>query len=363
MNSGNHRKKTGPARSADRTIRVLFTCIGRRVELVRAFRAAAERLHIGLEIHGADSSELAPALNFVDRTHLLPAISSPRYYRVLSDIVRSQRISMLVPLIDTELPFLAATRDRLAKLGCIAVVSSPQVVATCRDKLATYDMLTNGGIDTPATWPWLTAIRFRRHHFPYFLKPRAGSAAMGNYMVKTREGLRVFGRRVKDPIVQEFITGDEYTVDVYCGFDGVPRCAVPRLRLEVRGGEVTKALTVDEPEIRSTAMRVAEVLGGCRGVITVQCMKMKSGRVQVIEINPRFGGGVPLAIRAGADFPGWLMEDYLGISSTASDAYERGLLMLRFDESVFVMNSRVHETNTMKKKRRIGQLSLSQSLV
>jgi len=169
------------------------------------------------------------------------------------------------------------------------------------------------------------------------MKPRAGSAAQGNYKIHNAEELRVLGRRVKDAIVQEFIDGVEYTSDVYTGLDGKVRCVVPRRRLEVRTGEVSKALIVKRTDVMDTCCRVVAALGECRGVVTVQCIVTADDRVRALEINPRFGGGAPLAIHAGADFPKWLMMELLGQRPRISAAsYRDGIGMLRFDDSVFL---------------------------
>lgn len=163
---------------------------------------------------------------------------------------------------------------------------------------------------------------------------------MGNYVINNRDELAAFGRRVRDPIVQEFVEGVEHTLDVYTGFDGKPRCVVPRRRLEVRTGEVSKALIVKNPAIMAIGCAVAEVLRECRGVITVQCIVTRRGRIRVIEINPRFGGGVPLSIQAGADFPRWILSELIGKQPRiGATAFRDDLAMLRFDESVFVRNA------------------------
>lgn len=330
------KRKKAAGGKRKRRVRLLLTCVGRRVELIRAFRDAGKRLGLQLEVHGADSSRFAPGLSFVDRAHQVATIASGRYTDSLTEMVEKHRVDLLIPLIDTELALIAGARERFSELGCRAVISSPAVIATCRDKLATYRMLTAAEIDTPATLPWVAAMEQKRHRFPYFMKPRAGSAALGNYVIHNIDELRVFGARVKDAIVQEFVKGEEHTLDVYCGFNGVPQCAVPRKRLEVRTGEVSKGVTVDDEPVRSAARRVAAALAECRGVITVQCIKMSDGRVRVIEINPRFGGGAPLSIRAGADFPRWILEEHLGHKPRIPKAFEADLAMLRYDESVFL---------------------------
>jgi carbamoyl-phosphate synthase large subunit len=329
-----------PSRRQRNTVRVLFTCVGRRVELLAAFRLAAEALKTPIEIHGADANQLSPAMHHVDRAHLVPRISSRDYIGSLLEIVGRRRIDLLIPLLDPELPKLASAVDRFAEHGCCALVSSPSVIKICRDKLATFKTLKFAGIDTPQTWTWDEAMQHKRHRFPYFLKPRRGSAAMGNHVVNDHAELKTFGLRVRDPIVQEFVEGVEHTLDVYTGFDGTPRCVVPRRRMEVRTGEVSKALIVKDPAIMEIGRQVAEVLVECRGVVTVQCMVTRRGRICVIEINPRFGGGVPLAIHAGADFPKWIISQFLGRMPRINPAgFRNDVAMLRFDDSVFVENA------------------------
>lgn len=320
-----------------RELRILFTCVGRRVELLNAFRRAGSKLRIKLTVHGADASWRAPALHRVDRAHIVPAINSRRYIDALCALVEKHRIDMLIPLLDLELIPLSASIDQFTELGCRAVVSSERVVRICRDKIATFEALSQAGIDTPRTWCWEELLKQKTRSFPYFMKPRAGSAAKGNYLIRNLDELRTFGPLVAEPIVQEFVKGVEHTLDVYTGLDGVPRCAIPRRRLEVRSGEVSKALVVKDPAVMDIGLRVAEALGQCRGVVTVQCMITPRGRIRVIEINPRFGGGAPLAIHAGADMPRWLMMEQLGRTPRISKTgFRDDVAMLRYDDSVFM---------------------------
>jgi carbamoyl-phosphate synthase large subunit len=112
---------------------------------------------------------------------------------------------------------------------------------------------------------------------------------------------------------------------------------VPRRRLETRAGEISKGYTVRDPELERWGRRVAERLPGAWGPITLQCFRRPDQSLAFIEINPRFGGGFPLAWRAGADYPRWLLEWALGLPSTASaEAWRGNVAMLRYDDAVFV---------------------------
>jgi carbamoyl-phosphate synthase large subunit len=115
------------------------------------------------------------------------------------------------------------------------------------------------------------------------------------------------------------------------------RCVVPRRRIEVRAGEVSKGQTAKNARIMSEATRLVEKLGAGPGVITLQLFLTDNGKVKFIEINPRFGGGVPLSIKAGADFPKWILQELTGRKpNIRPDSFKDGLIMLRYDSEVWL---------------------------
>jgi biotin carboxylase len=139
-------------------------------------------------------------------------------------------------------------------------------------------------------------------------------------------------------IAQEVARGQEYTIDVFVDATGRCRCAVPRLRIETRGGEVTKSVTVRSQRLQEIGCRVAEALPGAHGVLNIQVFyEEASGALTVSEINPRFGGGYPLTHQAGAPMARWVLEELIGREPTVQDdAWTDGRVMLRYDEAVFV---------------------------
>jgi carbamoyl-phosphate synthase large subunit len=335
------------------SLSILFTCVGRRVELLKAFQRAAKALKIDLSIHGADINRTAPAIHFVDVPHIVPRIEDRRHIPALVELVERERIDAIIPLIDSDLEALSRSIARFKRAGARVVISDVEVIRTCADKLLTFEALSRAGIDTPATWPADVALRRRGHKFPNFFKPRRGSAGQGLFRIDSLDELRVFAKREPDGIVQEYVEGAEYTLDVYTGLDSVPKCVVPRRRLEVRTGEVSKGLVVKDPAVIEVGRRAVAALGRCRGVITVQCMAGADGRIRVIEINPRFGGGAPLSIAAGADFPKWLMAELLGRDLRVDyQGYRDNLAMLRYDESVFVEGDFGHGGNAARQATR-----------
>ena len=142
-------------------------------------------------------------------------------------------------------------------------------------------------------------------------------------------------------IVQDMATGREFTINVYVNRSGECICAVPHWRMEVRAGEVSKGITVKDCRLMTLARKVAEALPGAYGPLNIQCFMDDSGSIQIIEMNARFGGGYPLAHRAGARFTDWLFEEQADKPLPYFDGWTDDLAMLRFDEAVFVPASRI----------------------
>jgi carbamoyl-phosphate synthase large subunit len=324
--------------TSSETLTLLVTCVGRRVELLQAFRAAAERLGVKLCLIGSDTTATAPALNCADKAILVPAINDGGYIPALLNAVRRHRVHALIPTIDTDLPLISRHRGEFQEAGCQALIADPEVIAICRDKILTYQFLERHGIDTPTTYTPEAIRGLAEHRYPYFIKPRYGSASLLVHKIEDELDLNYYLEKVPEPIIQEFVSGLEHTLDVYVGLTGVPRCVVPRARWQVRSGEVAKGVVIKDLKIMEAGKRVVEALGrSLRGLVTLQCIVTSDHRIRFIEINPRFGGGAPLGIAAGADYPAWLIQELRGQTPEIQfDGFRHGLSMLRYDWSVFM---------------------------
>jgi len=311
--------------------------------LLNSFRQAAEQLKIKASFFGTDASRLSSALQLCDKRFLAKPTTHADYIKQLLSIVKANRVNLLVPTVDLDLKLLAQNKPKFAAAGCRVLVSTPDVVDICQDKRKTYRFLVKNGFETPLTVSVRTAlsqaILKKNLNWPCFLKPWDGYASRGNAVVNNRKELLFFAKRIPNPICQEFVEGTEHTCDAYVDFNMKVRCVVPRKRIEVRAGEVSKGQVIRHPRIMSESARLVEALGAGPGVITLQLFLTDTGMVKFIEINPRFGGGVPLSIKAGANFPKWILQELLGTRPRIRfDAFKDNLIMLRYDGEVWVEN-------------------------
>jgi carbamoyl-phosphate synthase large subunit len=318
------------------SLNMLVTSAGRRNHLIRCFREDAAHIGLTLRVVAADMQpDLSPACHAADSSHFVPRCTDADYIPSLLDICRREGVKLLVPTIDTELGVLSLHRDEFAAAGVLVAVSSPTVVKLAADKLDTARVLANAGVVTPIT---LTLEEFQANpaqlRWPVIAKPVSGSASAGILRPKSRdELLRVTANRY---VVQECLAGAEFTVNIFFDADGALRCAVPHRRIEVRAGEVSKGRTERVPALIDVAAKLASVLPGARGALCFQAVVQEDGEYGVFEINARFGGGYPLAHRAGARFSQWLLEEALGRPSSARDDWRSGVTMLRFDDAIFI---------------------------
>jgi len=315
---------------------ILFTCIGRRVSLLNSFKKSARQLGINATFIGTDTTKLSSALQLCDKKYIVNHVGHPAYLRELLRIVKTNKVKLLIPTIDLDLKLLAKSKKKFAQLGCCVLVSDHEVVSICQDKRKTFRFLNRSGFNTPVTMTAKTALAKKDFKYPCFLKPWDGYASRGNAIAKNRKELLFYSKKIPNCIVQEFVKGVEYTCDCFVDFENKVRCVVPRKRIEVRSGEVSKGQIVKNSRVMTEVAKVVEALGAGPGVITLQLILNGRNKINFIEINPRFGGGAPLSIKAGANFPKWILQQLAGQNPhIKSDGFKDNLLVLRYDSEVW----------------------------
>lgn len=315
---------------------ILITSVGRRVQLTRAFVRALEKSQYRGKVITVDAGDYVPVAHFSHSHFKVPGFDSKEYVPKLLDICRKEQVGILIPLHEKEFPLLGQAREDFASNGTLLMLSSDEVLAICKDKYKTYLFFKAHGINTPHTFLSDMLGKVENLIFPLFLKPRTGMGSANTYKVNNKKELDFFLEYVGEPLIQEFVPGTEFTMDVLCDLKGNVLEVVPRVRLEVRAGEVSKSKTIKHLGLIKATCKVAACLGAI-GPVTIQAIVTLKGEIKFIEINPRFGGGVPLAIEAGLDYPELISKMALGeIVEPRIAEFEDGLVMLRYDEAIYV---------------------------
>ncbi len=314
-------------------IKLLFTGVGRRIELLQAFRQAALSLNINLKIYGTDMMGTAPALAYCDYTRQVCGMKDKKYIAELIKICEEDKIDLLIPTIDTDLLVLSENVDAFENTRVL--ISAADKIAICRDKNNTTNFFESCGCKAPKT---INQWEKYQGSYPCFIKPKDGSSSINAFKVDTVEELGMYAQQIKDYIIQPFVEGTEYTVDIFCDFNSIPIYIIPRIRLQVRAGEVLKTQISMDEKIIEECKRIIEKFKPI-GPMTVQLIRQnKTEDDYYIEINPRYGGGAPLSMKAGARSAETVLKLLLGKEIDGDINISQGAIYSRFDQSVCIHN-------------------------
>lgn len=295
-----------------------------------------ETFVVGTDTHAAD--EIAGTA-FCDAFYRIPpATEEAAYVSALRETVRTERVDLLVPIVDPELRVLADNRGEIEK-ECELLLSSHRTVEICGDKRETARWMEANGVQTPTTVADPTTDDLKRlfEDAPSLIaKPRRGVSSRGVYELHSPAD-RVLLERIDDPIVQPKLDGTEYTIDVFRTDEHT--IAVPRKRVDTRSGISYKGRTVDDEGIAGRATNVADALE-IVGPANIQCFET-DGELSFFEVNPRFSGSLPLTIEAGLNSPQCALQWAAGDQVTFPDEI-REVTMCRFWEEAFHADGETH---------------------
>ncbi len=315
---------------------ILITSAGRRVSLVRAFQQELRNSFPNAKVIAADAKpKLSAACHTADDYFEVPRLDNSSYITSLIEKCKEYEISLIIPTIDTELLLLAKHRSVLEANGIQPIIASEDFIQKCRDKRVIHDFFKSHNVDIAKEYTK------DNYELPMFIKPIDGSRSVDTYLIKSKDDLTDYHFSNEKLMFLEYIDHDhydEYTCDLYYGKDHKLKCAVPRKRIEVRDGEVNKGVTVNN-ELVAYIRKNLDYVDGAVGCLTAQFFKHTTlDRIYGIEINPRFGGGYPLSYLAGANFPKWIIAEYLLHQEIGEnfDCWEDNLLMIRYDDEILV---------------------------
>ncbi|HEY0091349.1 MAG TPA: ATP-grasp domain-containing protein [Flavobacterium sp.] len=317
---------------------ILITSAGRRVSLVRFFQTELRKVYQHAKVLASDADpEYSSACMIADDYFKVSRVTSPDYIHELLRLALENDVKLIIPTIDTELRVLSQNLELFRINHIEIVISDFEVVNIFRDKRLTHDFFEKHGLQC--------AKEFTKDNYklPMYLKPIDGSRSVDNFIIKEESQLTEYHFSNEKLMFLEYLDHTkhtEFTIDLYYDRNSDLKCMIPRKRIEVRDGEVNKAVTRRARFIYELWKKMA-FIQGFRGCITLQVfVHNDSGDIYGIEINPRFGGGYPLSYLAGGNFPKWIIQEYLTQDRRVPvcDNWEENLMMLRYDDEILVHN-------------------------
>jgi carbamoyl-phosphate synthase large subunit len=306
--------------------RVLVTGAGGAagIAVIRALTSA------GHHPIGVDADPRAAGLTLAAEAAVVPRADDPAFADAVLTVVDHTRPGVLAATVSEEIGAWHELHADLSQRGVATWLPPEAAVAVCIDKWKFARVLRDAGIATPAT----SLGDAHGVDGPWVVKPRFGRGSRDVYLVDDPMEVAWACRRTPEPIVQSRASGREFTADVLVDHSGRVAACVPRWRVETKSGISTKGETFVDAAVDDAVARTVDAVG-LRGVSNLQGFRDDDG-VCVMEVNPRFSGGLPLALAAGADLVGEFLRGALGQPLRPERLeYRSGVRMTRFFDERF----------------------------
>jgi carbamoyl-phosphate synthase large subunit len=285
----------------------------------------------GHRVVAVDADELATGLRLAHSGHVVPSAADPSYVAALLRVVTVESVQAMICTVAEEYPALEGARPYLQEADVHCFFPRTDAVTTCLDKWAFATAMTEAGLPVPRTG----LAGAEDIPGPWVVKPRFGRGSRDVHYASSQRAVRAALSATKHAIVQTQVSGREFTVDALVDDTGALVAAAPRWRLETKAGISTKGETFADDEVVTVCGLVLKVVG-LRGPANVQGFVTEDGAVVIVEVNPRFSGGLPLTLHAGADLVGEYLRMVLGLPVRPERLVARpGVRMMRHHAEVF----------------------------
>ena len=288
------------------------------------------------EVVGVDMNADAAGLCLADHGQTIPPAKDDEWPSKVAAVVRRYDVDALVPLVDEELRRLPTLREYVP--SDLAIVAPRQeVINTALDKWQTSVCLADAGHTVPETWIATAAGSIDPSRYPLLVKPRTGRGSRGVERLESPADLEDYiedsDRPESDLVLQEYISGTEYTSSVVTTQDNRLLEVVPKEVIE-KNGSTVKGVTRRNRSVEASCREVYNTLAPA-GPLNVQQIVDESGTPYTIEINPRFSSTACLTVAAGVNELDILIRDAMGKTVSEPGGFDADLWFRRYPDHVF----------------------------
>ena len=290
-----------------RPLKILVTSASKKIPMIKAVKNGANKISKDNKIITGDINNSALSKYFSDEFWLMPKSIDENINKILAECAK-RGVKIILPTRDGELSFWSKNKSKFLKKGISIIVSSPESIARCLDKLEFSEFGKANKLSFISSSTNIDHI----DACAYVVKERygAGSESIG-INLNSKEAI-AHSKKLKNPIFQPFVAGIEISIDAWLTANGSLRGLVLRKRDLVENGESQITTTFSNANIAKQATACLEALN-LSGPVVMQAIITKNNQLMVIECNSRFGGASTTSIAAGLDVFYWSFQEALGV--------------------------------------------------
>jgi len=283
---------------------ILLTNAGRRTYFIDFLSEIKKREKLVIHVADSDKNSAAFYTNVKKKVHLTPKVirNEKNYLSSILNLVKKSKISLIIPLSDLDLEILSKNKIRFEKNKCSVAVSNYSIIKICNDKKKLFYFCKKNDIGYPEIYSKKNLIK----RYPIVIKEKNGS---GSKNLKIYKDKKFNLKKDKKFIIQKFIKGTEYNVDIFNDNTGnFLSCCIKKKYL-MRSGETDKCEIVKNKNLEKFAMKISKTFKHI-GNLDCDIIVSRNNELFLVDVNPRFGGGYPFTHISGLNYLEALIKNY-----------------------------------------------------
>lgn len=258
-----------------------------------------------------------------------------------AEFVEKNQIDAVIPGADRDLIPLAHRR-----VSTKAIVSPAHTLNICRDKFITASFLAKRFIPVPKTAATISDIIPEWVEYPVVVKPRNDAAMRGFNICHDKEELLFHKRRTHDAMIQEYLRGREFSVNVFCDRNGEPKASLVMERI-MRDGVAYMSQAVDDEALRKFGFKIAKLLRPL-GTINIQLMREDGGNPMIFEINARMSGSTTIRSILGYNDLEMAINHFVLGEDVIQPKIDYNKFVFRYYEEIYVNRKLLPDFNSRR---------------
>ena len=289
-----------------------------------------------LKLITTDSNPLSVGFYLADNGYVLPKINETSFMSKAIEIIKKEQIDLILPTSGFDIIPYANKKSLLSEMGVTCFFSDLDVINLCDNKSEFYSKCFKKGFGVPEVFN--NPEKNIKNEY-VFAKPIKGKGSRDVFLIKNKNQLEYVKSNFENMIYTEYLPGKEYTVDVLLDLKHNPIVAVPRERIETKAGISFKGKIVKNKSIVKKSIDLAKFLK-IKGPCCIQLKEDKFGKLKLIEVNPRMGGGTIMATNAGVNFCELILKNLNKDTISEEDLNYDEITVLRYYEEIIINNNK-----------------------
>ena len=262
---------------------ILLSCSSNKTLILEWIYITIKRLNIKSKVFAGDCNNNVVSKFFCDYFWHMPILKDENFEKILG-FLKKNKIRIIFPTSDQELPFWAWHKYLLKKNKIFVMVSDLETINLCNDKLKFYNALKDN-----------KNVSFTSSNLSIFnnktrlvAKNRYGSGSKNILINLSKKEINLFKNK-ENFIYQKFIKGKEFSVDCYFDINHNLLSCSFRYRDKINNGESEITTIFKNSNLKKVIINISKAIK-FQGHVMFQGILSKNGNIEIFECNPRLGG-------------------------------------------------------------------------